>query len=59
MGHEMRGPVRTKRGGISKAGVRQDQVSEKGEGVRGRRLSTKPLFFLIVNLIVIFGFLSL
>ena len=44
-GHEMRGPARTGRGGVSMAVGRQGQGAGKGEGVRGHRLPSPRMFF--------------
>jgi len=38
LGHEMRGPEGTGRGGVSMAGGREGQGARKGNGVRGHRL---------------------
>ena len=38
LGHEMRGPVETGRGGVSMTGGREGQGARKGNGVRGHRL---------------------
>jgi len=46
LGHEMRGPAGTGRGGISMAGGRSGQGARKGNGVRGHRLPSPPCFFL-------------
>jgi len=37
LGHEMRGPAGTGRGGVSMAGGREGQGVRKGNGVRGHR----------------------
>ena len=34
LGHEMRGPAGTERGGVSMAGGREDQSARKGNGVK-------------------------
>ena len=34
LGHEMRGPAGTERGGVSMAGGREGQVARKGNGVK-------------------------
>jgi len=44
LGHEMRGPARTGRGGVSMAGGREGQGVRKGNGVRGHRLPSPPCF---------------
>jgi len=56
LGHGMRGPAGTGRGGISMAGGREGQGARKGNGVRGHRLPSPPCF--VQNLLVYFGFLS-
>ena len=56
MGHEMRGPAGTERGGVSMAGGREGQSARKGNGVRGHRLPSPPCF--VQNLLKYFGFLS-
>ena len=56
LGHEMRGPAGTGRGGVSMAGGRQGQGARKGNGVRGHRLLPLPCFVQI--LLMYFGFLS-
>ena len=56
LGHEMRGPAGTERGGVSMAGGREGQSARKGDGVRGHRLPSLPWF--IQNLLKYFGFLS-
>jgi len=56
LGHEMRVPVGTGRGGVSMAGGRQGQGARKGNGVRGHRLPSPPCF--VQNLLKYFGFLS-
>jgi len=38
LGHEMRSPAGTRRGGVSMAGGREGQGARKGNGVRGHRL---------------------
>ena len=38
LGHEIRGPAGTGRGGVSMAGGREGQGARKGNGVRGHRL---------------------
>jgi len=44
LGHEMRGPARTGRGGVSMAGGQEGQGARKGNGVRGHRLLSPPCF---------------
>ena len=44
LGHEMRGPVETGRGGVSMARARQGQSARKGNGVRGHRFPSLPYF---------------
>ena len=39
LGHEMRGPAGTRRGGVSMAGGREGQGARKGDGVRGPSLA--------------------
>jgi len=56
LGHEMRGPAGTGRGGGSMAGEREGQGARKGHGVRGHRLPSPPCF--VQNLLMYFGFLS-
>ena len=56
LGHEMRGPAGTGRGGISMAGGREGQGKRKENGVRGHRLPSSPCF--VQNLLMYFGFLS-
>jgi len=56
LGHEMRGPAGTGRGGFSMAGGREGQGARKGNGVRGHRLPS-PAWF-VQNLFKYFGFLS-
>jgi len=56
LGHEMRGPAGTGRGGVSMAGGREGQDTRKGNGVRGHRFSLPPWF--VQNLLKYFGFLS-
>ena len=56
LGHEMRGPAGTGRGGVSMAGGREGQGVRKGNGVRGHRLPSPPCF--VQNLLMYFGFLS-
>ena len=56
LGHEMRGPAGTGRGGVSMAGGQEGQGARKGNGVRGHRLPS--LTCLVQNLLMYFGFLS-
>jgi len=56
LGHKMRGPARTRRGGVSMAGGREGQGARKGNRVRGYRLPSPPCF--VQNLLMHFGFLS-
>jgi len=56
LGHEMRGPAGTRRGGVSMAGGREGQGAMKGNGVRGHRLPPPPWF--VQNLLKYVGFLS-
>jgi len=58
LGHEMRGPAGTGRGGISMGGPggREGQGAKKRNGVRGHCLPSPP--FLVQNLLMYFGFLS-
>jgi len=56
LGHEMRGPAGTGRGGVSMAWGREGQGARKGNGVRGHRLPSPPCF--VQNLLKYFGFLS-
>jgi len=53
LGHEMRGPAGTGRGGVSMAGEREGQGARKGDGVRGHRLPSPPC--LVQNLLMYFG----
>jgi len=57
LGHEMRGPAGTRRGGVSMpvAGGREGQSARNGNGVRGHRLPSPPCF--VHNLLKYFGFL--
>ena len=55
LGHEMRGPAGTGRGGVSKAGGREGQSAKKGDGVRGYRLPSPP--WSVQNLLKYFVFL--
>jgi len=56
LGHEMKGPAGTGRGGVSMAGGREGQGARKGNRVRGHRLPSPPCF--VQNLLLDFGFLS-
>ena len=56
LGHEMRGPAGTGRGGVSMARGRKGQGARKGNGVRGHRLPSPPCF--VQNLLMYFGFPS-
>ena len=56
LGHEMRGPAGTGRGGVSMAGGREGQGTRKGNGVTGHRLPSPP--WLVQNLLKFLGFLS-
>jgi len=56
LGHEMRVPTGTRRGGVSMAGGWEGQGTRKGNGVRGHRLPSPPCF--VQNLFMYFGFLS-
>jgi len=56
LGHEMRGPAGTGRGGVPMAGGREGQGARKGNGVRGYRLLSPPCF--VQNLLMYFGFPS-
>ena len=56
VGHEMRGPAGTGRGGALMAGGREGEGARKGNGVRGHRLPSSPWF--VQNLLKHFGFLS-
>ena len=47
LGHEMRGPVGTERGGVSMAGGREGQGARKGNGLRGHRLPSRHILFRI------------
>jgi len=44
LGHEMKGPAGTGRGGLSMAGGREGQSARKGNGGRGHRLPSPPCF---------------
>jgi len=52
LGHEMRGPAGTRRGGVSMAGERQSKGARKGNGVSGHRLPSPPYF--VENLLYVF-----
>ena len=54
LGHEMRAPEGTGRGGVSMGGWREG--ARKGNGRRGHRLPSPPCF--VQNLLMHFGFLS-
>ena len=56
LGHEMRGPEGTGRGGVSMAWGREGQGAIKRIRVRGHRLPSPPWF--VQNLLKYFGFLS-
>ena len=56
LGHEMRGPAGTWRGGVSMARGRKGQGARKENGIRGHRLPSPPCF--VQNLLMYFGFLS-
>jgi len=56
LGHEMKGPASTGRGGVSMAGGREGKGTRKEKGVRGHRLQSLPFF--VQNLLMHFGFLS-
>ena len=56
LGHGIRGPAGTGRGGVSMAGGQEGQGARKGNGVRGHRLPSPPSF--VQNLLKYFGFLS-
>jgi len=47
LGHEMRGPAGTGRGGVSMAGGRKSQGARKANGVWGRRLTSPSCLFQI------------
>jgi len=44
LGHEMRGPAGTSRGGFSMVGGREGQGARKWNGVRGHRVPSPPCF---------------
>ena len=56
LGHEMKGPAGTGRGGVSMAGGLEGQGARKGNGVRGHYLLSPPSF--VQNLLMYFYFLS-
>jgi len=56
LGHGMRGPAGTGRGGVSMAEGRKGQGTRKGNGVRGHHLHSPPCF--VQNLLMYFAFLS-
>jgi len=56
LGHEMRGPAGTGRGGISMAGGQEGKGARKGNGVKGHRLLPPPCF--VQTLLKYFGFVS-
>ena len=56
LGHEMRCPAGTGRGGVSMAGGGEGQGARKGNGVRGHRLPSPP--WVVQNLLKYLGFLS-
>ena len=56
LGHELRGPAGTGRGGVSMAGGWEGQGATKGNGVRGHCLPSTPCF--VQNLLNYFRFLS-
>ena len=56
LGHEMRGPAGTGRGGVWMGGGREGQGARKGNGVRGHRLPSPP--WVVQNLLKYLGFLS-
>ena len=58
LGHEMRGPEGTGRGGFSMAGGWEGQGARKGNGVRGHRLPSPPCHKFVENFSRYFGFLS-
>ena len=57
LGHEMKGPAGTGRGGVLMDGGLECQDARKGNGVRDHRLPSPPCF--VQNLLMYFGFLSL
>ena len=56
LGHEMRGPAGTGRGGVSMVGGREGQGARKEKEVRGHRLPSLPCF--VWSLLMYFGFHS-
>jgi len=56
LGHDMKGPAGTGRGGVSMASGREGQGARKGIGVKVHRLPSPPCF--VENLLMYFGFLS-
>jgi len=44
LGHEIRGPAGTGRGGVSMAGGREGQGAREGNGMWGPRLPSPPCF---------------
>ena len=54
LGHEMRGPAGTGRGGISMAGGREGQGARKGNGLMDHRWPSPPCF--VQKLLMHFGF---
>ena len=54
LGHEMRGPAGTGRGGVSMAGGREGQGARKVNGVRGHCLLSPQC---VVQILLYFGFL--
>ena len=56
LGHEMRGPAGTGRGGVSMAGGREGQGTREGEWGEGPSLAITTMF--AQNLLMYFGFLS-
>ena len=47
LGHKMRGPAKTGRGGVSMAKGREGQGAREGNGVRGHRLPSLHVWFRI------------
>jgi len=56
LGHEMRAPAGTGRGGVLMAGGQQGKDAGKADGGKGHRLPSAPCF-LFKNLLVYFGIL--
>jgi len=56
LGHEIRGPAGTGRGGVSMAEGREGQGTRKEREVRGHCLQCPPCF--VQNLLMYFGFPS-